>query len=49
VSHFLKRVAVLELDGAAAARLAAPVAVMAREEGLAAHALSVELRGGDDA
>jgi len=45
-SHFVKRVGVVELDGAAAARLAAPVAAIAREEGLAAHALSAELRGG---
>ncbi len=44
-SHFVKRVAVVELDSAAAARLAAPVAAIARDEGLAAHALSAELRG----
>jgi histidinol dehydrogenase len=49
VSHFVKRVGVMELDAAAAERLAAAVATIAREEGLAAHALSAELRGGADA
>lgn len=46
VSAFVKRVGVVELDAAAAGRLAAAVAAIAREEGLAAHALSAELRGG---
>lgn len=49
VSHFVKRVGVVELDSAAARRLAAAVATIARAEGLAAHALSAELRGGADA
>jgi histidinol dehydrogenase len=48
-SVFVKRVGVVELDAAAAGRLAAAVATMAREEGFAAHALSAELRGGADA
>jgi len=48
-SAFVKRVGVVELDAAAAGRLAAAVATIARDEGLAAHALSVELRGGADA
>jgi len=48
-SAFVKRVGVVELDAAAAGRLAAAVATIAREEGLAAHALSAELRGGADA
>jgi histidinol dehydrogenase len=48
-SAFVKRVAVMELDAAAAGRLAGPVATIAREEGYAAHALSAELRGGADA
>jgi histidinol dehydrogenase len=45
-SAFVKRVAVMELDAAAAAGLAGPVVSIAREEGYAAHALSAELRGG---
>jgi len=48
-SAFVKRVGVVELDAAAAGRLAGAVATIAREEGLAAHALSAELRGGADA
>jgi histidinol dehydrogenase len=44
VAHFLKRVAVVQLDRAAAAALAAPVARLAHEEGLRAHAASVSLR-----
>lgn len=48
VSHFVKRVGVVEMDAGAAARLAAAVATLAREEGLPAHALAASLRGGDD-
>ncbi len=44
-SHFVKRVGVLELDADSAAALARPVSLIAREEGLRAHALSAELRG----
>jgi histidinol dehydrogenase len=46
VSAFQKRVAVVELSAAAAAVLAAPVAALAEEEGLRAHARSARLRGG---
>ena len=46
VAAFQKRVAVVELGAAAAAALAAPVAVIAEEEGLRAHARSARLRGG---
>ncbi len=45
VSDFVKRVGWVELDGAAAAALAPAVATIARDEGLQAHARSVELRG----
>lgn len=45
-SAFVKRVGVLELDGSAATELAPAVSAIAREEGLIAHALSAELRGG---
>jgi histidinol dehydrogenase len=41
---FRKRVAVVELDGPAAAALAPQVATIADEEGLRAHALSARLR-----
>lgn len=44
VAHFQKRMAVVELDEAAAAALAAPVAALAGAEGLRAHARSAELR-----
>ncbi len=45
---FVKRMAVMELDAAAAARLAPAVATIAREESYTAHALSAELRGAGD-
>ena len=45
VSDFVKRVGVVELDAAAAAALAGPVAAIAEEEGLRSHARSVRLRG----
>ncbi len=44
VSDFVKRVGVVELDAAAAAALAGPVATVAEEEGLHSHARSVRLR-----
>ena len=44
VSDFVKRVGVVELDEAAAAGLAGPVATIADEEGLRSHARSVRLR-----
>jgi histidinol dehydrogenase len=44
VDAFRKRMAVVELDGPAAAALARPVATIAEEEGLRAHALSARLR-----
>ena len=44
VDAFRKRVAVVELDASAAAALARPVAAIADEEGLRAHALSARLR-----
>ena len=44
VVDFQKRVGVVELDGAAARALAAPVAAIADEEGLRAHARSARLR-----
>jgi histidinol dehydrogenase len=44
VDAFRKRVAVVELDGPAAAALAPQVAAIADEEGLRAHALSARLR-----
>ncbi len=44
VDTFRKRVAVVELDGPAAAALASQVAIIAEEEGLRAHALSARLR-----
>ncbi len=45
VSDFVKRVGVVELDAVAAAALATPVATIAGEEGLHAHARSAVLRG----
>ncbi len=44
VAHFQKRVAVVELDEAAAVALAGAVATIADEEGLRAHARSASLR-----
>jgi histidinol dehydrogenase len=44
VDAFRKRMAVVELDGPAAAALAPAVATIAEEEGLRAHALSARLR-----
>jgi len=44
VVDFQKRVGVVELDGTAARALAAPVAAIADEEGLRAHARSARLR-----
>ena len=44
VVDFQKRVGVVELDGAAARALAAPVAAIADEEGLRAHTRSARLR-----
>jgi histidinol dehydrogenase len=44
VSDFVKRVAVVELDAAAASVLAGPVATIAAEEGLRSHARSARLR-----
>ena len=43
-SDFVKRVAVVELDAAAASALAEPVATIAAEEGLRSHARSARLR-----
>jgi len=48
-SAIVTRVGVMELDSAATGRLAAAVPTIACEEGLAADALSAELRGGTDA
>jgi histidinol dehydrogenase len=44
VSDFVKRVGVVELGAAAAVALAGPIATIAGEEGLHAHARSVALR-----
>lgn len=44
VAHFQKRIGVVELDRAAAQTLAPPVAIIAEEEGLRAHARAVTLR-----
>jgi len=44
VVDFQKRVGVVELDGAAARKLAGPVATIADEEGLRSHARSARLR-----
>jgi len=46
VDAFVRRVGVVEIDGESARRLAPLVSTIAREEGLHAHALSAELRGG---
>lgn len=48
VVAFQKRVAVVELDRAAAATLASPVATIAGEEGLKAHARSARLRAPEE-
>jgi histidinol dehydrogenase len=45
VDTFMKAISVQEMDAAAAQRLAAPAAVLARLEGLEAHARAAELRG----
>jgi histidinol dehydrogenase len=46
VDAFVRRVGVVEIDAASARALAPLVSTIAREEGLRAHALSAELRGG---
>jgi len=46
VDAFVRRVGVVEIDAQSARALAPLVATIAREEGLRAHALSAELRGG---
>jgi histidinol dehydrogenase len=46
VDAFVRRVGVVEIDADSARRLAPLVSTIAREEGLRAHALSAELRGG---
>ena len=46
VDAFVRRVGVVEIDAQSALALAPLVATIAREEGLRAHALSAELRGG---
>jgi histidinol dehydrogenase len=46
VDAFVRRVGVVEIDAHSARALAPVVATIAREEGLPAHALSAELRGG---
>jgi histidinol dehydrogenase len=46
VDAFVRRVGVVEIDADCAHALAPLVATIAREEGLRAHALSAELRGG---
>ena len=46
VDAFVRRVGVVEIDAQSARALAPPVSTIAREEGLRAHALSVELRAG---
>jgi len=46
VDAFVRRVGVVEIDAQSARALAPLVAIIAREEGLRAHALSAELRGG---
>jgi histidinol dehydrogenase len=48
VAAFQRRVAVVELDRAAAAALAPHVATIADEEGLRAHALSARLRASEE-
>ncbi|HWH35164.1 MAG TPA: histidinol dehydrogenase [Acidimicrobiales bacterium] len=49
VDDFVKHIHVVDLDGDALARAGPHVAALARAEGLAAHAQSVELRMGDGA
>jgi histidinol dehydrogenase len=46
VDAFVRRVGVVEIDAQSAGALAPLVSTIAREEGLRAHALSVELRAG---
>jgi histidinol dehydrogenase len=46
VDAFVRRVGVVEIDAQSARALASEVSTIAREEGLRAHALSVELRAG---
>ena len=46
VDAFVRRVGVVEIDAQSARALAPLVSTIAREEGLRAHALSAELRGG---
>jgi len=46
VDAFVRRVGVVEIDAQSARALAPLVSIIAREEGLRAHALSAELRGG---
>jgi histidinol dehydrogenase len=46
VDAFVRRVGVVEIDAASARALAPLVSTIAREEGLRAHVLSAELRGG---
>jgi len=46
VSDFQKRIAVVEIDAAAAAALAPPTVAIAEEEGLVAHAWSARVRTG---
>jgi len=46
VDAFVRRVGVVEIDALSAGALAPLVSTIAREEGLRAHALSVELRAG---
>jgi len=46
VDAFVRRVGVVEIDAQSARELAPLVAIIAREEGLRAHALSAELRAG---
>jgi histidinol dehydrogenase len=46
VDAFVRRVGVVEIGADSAAALAPLVSTIAREEGLPAHALSAELRGG---
>jgi histidinol dehydrogenase len=45
VADFVKRTSLVALGGAAGARLAGPAAILARGEGLTAHAAAAEARG----
>ncbi len=45
VLSFMKRTSVIQASAAAAARMAAPTEVLARSEGLEAHAIAARLRG----